>query len=212
MTERDTEQLRGPADIARGARALAQIDPVLGAVIAAHEPLPERLRPDGFGALVYCIAGQQISVASARAAMSRLNEAGLLDDARVRKGGEEALRAAGMTRQKARYIHAIAAERVDYAALRQMPDAAVLERLCALPGVGPWTAQIYAMFSLGRADVFAPGDLALQEAVRRIYGLDARPNVPELAAFAQRWAPWRAVAARALWAYYGQVKSREGVA
>ena len=81
-----------------------------------------------------------------------------------------------------------------------------------MSGIGPWTAEIYAMFSLGRADVFAPGDLALQEGARVLYGLEARPKDKALREMAQAWSPWRSVAARTLWAYYHVVKSREGIA
>ncbi len=80
-----------------------------------------------------------------------------------------------------------------------------------MPGIGAWTAEIYAMFSLGRADVFAPGDLALQEAARQLYGLDARPTEARLRAMAENWSPWRSVAARLLFAYYRVIRQREGV-
>ena len=80
-----------------------------------------------------------------------------------------------------------------------------------MPGIGRWTAEIYAMFSLGRADVFAPGDLALQEAVRMLFGFDSRPSERALRELAQDWSPWRAVAARLLWAYFRVAKDREGI-
>ena len=83
--------------------------------------------------------------------------------------------------------------------------------LTAVPGIGVWTAEIYAMFSLGHADVFAPGDLALQEGARLVLDLPERPRERELRALAAGWSPWRAVAARLLWAYYARAKSREGV-
>ena len=83
--------------------------------------------------------------------------------------------------------------------------------LTRIKGIGVWTAEIYAMFSLGRADVFAPGDLALQEAAARLFELPARPRERELRAMAEAWSPWRAVAARLLWAYYRVGTGREGV-
>ena len=89
-------------------------------------------------------------------------------------------------------------------------DAAIAA-LVALPGVGTWTAEIYLKFALGRADVLAAGDLALQEAARMMYGLEARPGPAALRAMSQPWRPWRAVAARGLWAYYRQAKGREGI-
>jgi DNA-3-methyladenine glycosylase II len=87
----------------------------------------------------------------------------------------------------------------------------VIKTLVAVQGIGAWTAEIYAMFSLGRADVFASGDLALQEAARVLYGLETRPKEREMRAMAAQWAPWRAVAARLLWAYYKDIKDREGI-
>jgi DNA-3-methyladenine glycosylase II len=92
-----------------------------------------------------------------------------------------------------------------------LADDEVIATLVALPGVGVWTAEIYLKFALGRADAFAAGDLALQEAARLMYDLPARPGPAELRRLAAPWAPWRAVAARGLWAYYRLAKSREGV-
>jgi DNA-3-methyladenine glycosylase II len=87
----------------------------------------------------------------------------------------------------------------------------VVRRLVAVKGIGVWTAEIYAMFSLGRADVFAPGDLALQDAARRLFALEERPKERPLRALAEAWSPWRAVAARLLWAYYRVEARRDGV-
>jgi DNA-3-methyladenine glycosylase II len=92
-----------------------------------------------------------------------------------------------------------------------MPDVEVVAELTRIKGIGVWTAEIYAMFSLGRADVFAPGDLALQEAAARLFDLDGRPKEKALRVMAEAWSPWRAVAARLLWAYYRVDKGREGV-
>ena len=105
----------------------------------------------------------------------------------------------------------IAAAAPDWAALRTLPDEDVTQTLVALPGIGRWTAEIYLKFALGRADAFAAGDLALQEAARMMFDLPARPTPAALIAMAEPWRPWRSVAARALWAYYGTAKGREGV-
>jgi DNA-3-methyladenine glycosylase II len=110
-----------------------------------------------------------------------------------------------------RYARALAQAGLDYAALRSAPDEAVIATLVVLPGIGRWTAEIYAMFSLGRADVFAPGDLALQESARLLFGLDGRPSEKDLRRRAEDWSPWRGVAARLLWAYYHVAKEREGI-
>jgi len=121
------------------------------------------------------------------------------------------LRALGLSRQKAGYAKALAEGRLDFAALRRQRATTVVRELTAIKGIGTWTAEIYAMFSLGRADVFAAGDLALQESTKVLFGLDARPKDKELRQIAEAWAPWRAVAARLLWAYYRVIKDREGI-
>lgn len=174
-------------------------------------PLPLRLKPDGFAQLLSAIVSQQVSVASANAIWGRLRDAGMTDPATVAATSPDDLRALGLSRQKARYAHALAAAGIDYDALRDAPTDAVTKTLTAVPGIGIWTAEIYAMFSLGRADVFAPGDLALQEAAKLIFDLPERPKERALRDMAQDWSPWRSVAARIMWAYYGQSKQREGI-
>jgi DNA-3-methyladenine glycosylase II len=203
--------IRTPADLQAGATWLAAREPRFAPVLQATGPLPLRLRSPGFGALVDIIISQQVSVASATAIRARLDAAGLLNATAVRAVDEVALCAAGLSRPKARYVRALAEADVDYHALRRMPNAQAEVTLCALKGIGPWTAQIYVMFALGRADGFAPGDLALQEAARAVFGLDARPSAEELAQMAQHWSPWRSVAARALFAYYRLLKNKEGL-
>lgn len=203
--------ISGDACLAEGAAWLAGCEPRFAAALDLTGPLPLRLRPGGFGALLDAIVSQQVSTASARAISVRLRAAGIEDEEGVTAAGAARLRACGLSRQKARYALALAAAGVDWEGLRRRPDAEVIGTLVAVPGVGRWTAEIYAMLSLGRADVFAPGDLALQEAARHLFGLPDRPSEKELRAMAKAWSPWRAVAARALWAYYRVVKSREGV-
>ena len=199
------------ADVAEGAAWLAQADPRFAQALAQTGPLPLRLRPDGFAALLHAIVSQQVSVASATAIWARMEEAGLDAPAGVVGAGEDGLRAAGLSRQKIRYALALADAGIDYPNLRRLSDADVLNTLTAVPGIGVWTAQIYAMFCLGRADVFAPGDLALQEAARGLFELSERPKPAALAAMAENWSPWRAVAARLLFTYYRHLKQREGI-
>lgn len=197
--------------VAEGAAWLAAADPRFAAALASTGPLPLRLKADGFETLLSAIVSQQVSVASANAIWARLEGAGMTDPATVAAAADEDLRALGLSRQKARYAKALAAAGLDYGALRDMPDAQVIGVLTALPGIGIWTAEIYAMFSLGRADVFAPGDLALQEAARVLFDLPERPRERTFRAMAEQWSPWRSVAARLLWAYYRVIKSREGI-
>lgn len=203
--------IEGDADVAEGAAWLAARHAAFARAQDLTGPLPLRRHADGFRALLDAIVGQQVSTASANAIWARLEAAGLTDEAAVAAADDAALRAAGLSRQKVRYAQALATARLDYAALRMAPDAEVVAALVALPGIGRWTAEIYAMFALGRADVFAPGDLALQEAARDLFDLAARPTEKALRAMAEDWSPWRAVAARQLWAYYRVMKRREGI-
>ncbi len=203
--------IHSPACVAEGADWLAAQDARFAQALVLTGPLPLRRSEDGFGALLSSIVSQQVSVASANAIWARMAAAGLTQAEVMAAASDEDLRAAGLSRQKARYGRALAQSGIDYAALRVMPTDKVIATLVEVPGIGPWTAEIYAMFALGRADVFAPADLALQEAARLLFGLEARPSEKVLRAMAQDWAPWRAVAARLLWAYYRVAKEREGI-
>lgn len=199
------------ACVAEGAAWLAARDGRFAAALEMTGPLPLRRREDGFRALLSAIVSQQVSVASANAIWAGLEAAGFCDPGAMAGASEEALRAVGLSRQKARYGQALARAGIDFGALRGAPDEEVVAVLTLVPGIGRWTAEIYAMFALGRADVFAPADLALQEAARMLFALEARPSEKALRAMAEAWSPWRAVAARLLWAYYRVAKDREGI-
>ncbi|MEO9682658.1 MAG: DNA-3-methyladenine glycosylase 2 family protein [Tateyamaria sp.] len=199
------------ADVAKGAAWLAAHDPALARALDIAGPLPLRRRPDGFAAVLNAIMGQQVSVASASAIWARLEAGGMTQPDAVVAAGEDGLRAAGLSRQKITYALALAEAGIDYDALRSAPDAEVIATLTAVKGIGVWTAEIYAMFALGRADVFAPGDLALQEAAKLIFDLPERPKEKQLRQMAQDWSPWRAVAARLFFTYYRVAKGRDGV-
>ncbi len=199
------------ACVAEGADWLAKREPRFAKALALTGPLPLRRREDGFAALLSAIVSQQISVAAANGVWAKMEAAGAVTMEGVAAMDEAALRACGLSRQKADYARAIATSGLDFDALRGLPNDAALARLVAIRGVGVWTAEIYLMFSLGRADVFAAGDLALQEAARALFDLPERPKDREIRAMAEDWSPWRAVAARLLWAYYRVAKQREGV-
>ncbi|MEL6519148.1 MAG: DNA-3-methyladenine glycosylase 2 family protein [Pseudomonadota bacterium] len=203
--------IEGPACVAEGAAHLAQSDPRFARALELTGPLPLRLRPDGFAALLDAIVSQQVSVAAADAIWGRLKAAGLTGPRKITLASDDDLRACGLSRQKIRYARELARARIRYKDLRTAPTDEVIATLVEVPGIGTWTAEIYAMFSLGRADVFAPGDLALQEAARILFELEARPNERSLRVISEDWSPWRGVAARLLWAYYRVAKEREGI-
>ncbi|MHA6344160.1 DNA-3-methyladenine glycosylase family protein [Roseivivax sp. CAU 1761] len=204
--------IRGEACVAEGAAWLAAAEPRFAHALELTGPLPLRRSPDGFDQLLSAIVSQQVSVASARAIRARLDAAGMTSETALRAAEIEDLRALGLSRQKASYAKALAEAGIDFDALRRAPTETVVTTLTRVKGIGVWTAEIYAMFSLGRADVFAPGDLALQEAARLLFALPERPRERALRQMAEAWSPWRAVAARALWAYYHVAKQREGIA
>ncbi|GAA6175128.1 DNA-3-methyladenine glycosylase family protein [Sulfitobacter pacificus] len=203
--------IRTDLDVAEGAAWLAQQDARFAQALAQTGPLPLRLKPDGFNGLLEIIISQQVSVASANAIRARMLAAGLNTEAAVLDAGEEGLRGAGLSRPKIRYALILAAADLDYAGLHALADRDVMERLTAITGIGPWSAEIYAMFCMGRADIFPAGDLALQVAAQGLFDLPARPGAEELARMAEVWTPWRSVAARALFAYYRILKNREGL-
>ena len=200
-----------PDCVAEGAAWLANHEPRFAHALALTGPLPLRRKPDGFAELLSAIVSQQVSVASAAAIWGRMQDAGLTTPQAIVAATDDDLRGAGLSRQKMRYARALSEEGIDFKSLRDAPDAEIMKTLTKVSGIGIWTAEIYAMFSLGRADVFAPGDLALQEAARILFDLPERPKERALRQMAEDWSPWRSVAARALWAYYRVAKDREGI-
>jgi DNA-3-methyladenine glycosylase II len=160
-----------------------------------------------FGALARTILGQQVSVGAARSMRARLEarfggrlptpEEVIADDP------DELRAAAGLSRAKERFIRElaqlVASGEVDLDELTELDDDNVLTRLCAIKGIGPWTAHVFLMFQLRRPDVLAPGDLAIRRAVKIAYGLEAPPTPDELVAMAEPWRPYRSTASRLLW-------------
>ncbi len=206
------------AVLRRGLDALAEADPVIARMRATAGTPPLRKRDPGFRGLAAIIVSQQLSTASADAIRRRL-ESRFPDLAPehlvgARATTDEDLRACGLSAPKIRTLRAaaeaVASGAVPLDATAAMPADEARARLVTIKGVGPWTADIYLLFCLGHADAFPAGDLALQEAARIAYGLPARPGPTELTALAEVWRPWRGVAAKLLWAYYGIVKGRGG--
>jgi DNA-3-methyladenine glycosylase II len=177
-------------------------------------PLPWRTRRPGFPGLLRTICGQQISNAAAGAIWGRLSAIpGALDPAGLLALDDATLCGiAGLSRPKAAHARALAAAitegalRID--ALDAMPDAEAIAHLCAVRGLGPWTAEVHLLFAHQRPDVFPSGDVALAAALAHLRGLEARPKPRELAQLALAWQPWRSLAARLLWHYWRHVTGR----
>ena len=191
--------------------ALAKLEPKFKQIIKTIEEIPLRRTSEGFDRLLSTIVSQQLSVAAADAIWNKIELAGLNKIQKIRKVSDQELRDVGLSKQKIKYVRSLANANINYRSLKTMPTLQVVNELTQVSGIGNWTAEIYAMFSLGRADVFAPGDLALQEATRSLFNLQERPNEKELRSMAKDWSPWQAVAARLLWSYYNHQKKREGI-
>jgi DNA-3-methyladenine glycosylase II len=200
------------ASLQLAVEALAARDPDLAGIVARHGSPPLWAREPGFETLVQIILEQQVSLGSALAAVGRLRSALGIDASvpltphAVLELGEEAMRAAGLTRQKAAYLAGLASDltsgRLDLAAVGAASDEDARTTLTTVAGIGRWTADIYLLMALGQPDVWPDGDLALAAAMRRAKGLAALPSREEQRAIAVAWQPWRAVAARILWHAY----------
>ena len=197
--------------ISEGLVALGKMEPKFKIAIKTIEEIPLRRTSEGFDRLLSNIVSQQLSVAAADAIWNKIELAGLNKIQKIRKVSDQELRDVGLSKQKIKYVRSLANANINYRSLRTMPTSQVVNELTQVSGIGNWTAEIYAMFSLGRADVFAPGDLALQEATRILFNLPERPSEKDLRSMAKDWSPWQAVAARLLWSYYNQQKKREGI-
>lgn len=204
------------ADVERGTLWLAQHDPVMRKIHATCGVPPMRWREHGFAGLVTTITGQQLSVASANAIRKRMDEklSGITPD-HLLAVSDEVLRECGLSGPKIRTLRALSEAVVTGAlpfdTLGDMPVEEAHAALVKIHGIGPWTAEVYMMFCLGVQDIFAPADLALQEGAKLAMDLEKRPTTREIAVMAEAWKPWRAVAARLLWAYYAHAKKRQGV-
>ena len=192
---------------ARTVAELTAADPHLAALIATHGTPALWLRPTGLASLVLFILEQQVSLASAAAAYRKvLDRIGTMTPASLLASTPEQLREDGVSRQKDRYLRALASAvesgTLDLDHLEALPDEDVRAALTALPGIGRWTADVYLLACLGRPDLWPVGDRALQVAAAEALGLDAVPDQATLEQLGERWRPHRSTAARLLWHGY----------
>jgi DNA-3-methyladenine glycosylase II len=198
-----------------GVNAITARDPVMARLIMEGAKPVLRKRDPGFEGLLSIVVGQQLSVASARSIWSRVKERFPdLSPACILAASDEDLRGVALSGPKIRTLRAAATAvqtgTLALDTLAERPADEAHAALTAVKGIGSWTADIYLLFCLGHPDAFPAGDLAVQEAARLAYGFEARPKEQALIDLAERWRPWRGVAAKVLWAYYRIAKGREG--
>ena len=193
--------------LARAARELAARDELLAAIHANHGDPPLWRRATGFSTLVHIILEQQVSLKSAKAMLGRL-EASIqpFTPERFIELGDECLRGLGVTRQKSAYLlhlsNSITSGELSFTKLARMSDEDARVVLTRIKGIGLWSADVYLLMAMRRADIWPAGDLALAVAMKELKDLPHRPGPIELEKLAEQWRPHRAVAARMLWQYY----------
>ncbi|MBG6157457.1 DNA-3-methyladenine glycosylase II [Labrenzia sp. EL_159] len=197
-------------DVQAGLRELIANDPRLKPIAGKAGELPLRRRAANFAGLAQIITAQQVSVASATAIFQRVQALVTpLTAEALASFSDEDLAGAGLSRPKVRTLRAVGAaceNGLDLARLTESPADEAHAQLCAIKGIGRWSADIFLLFCAGHPDIFPSGDLALQIAVRDAFDLDEKPTPKELDDIALRWAPNRAIAARLFWAWYRVLK------
>lgn len=187
---------------------LPRTDPVMAALIRRYGPCTlGRKRRQPFHVLCSSIIGQQLSTKAADTIQARVAKA--LDAGRAFRPSdfldarEDTLRTCGLSRAKAKWLRALAETvdngQLDFAALRRMDDATALATLDALPGIGPWTAEMFLIFALGHLDIFSMGDVGLRRGINQLYNKGRPLNDARTRKLTERWAPYRSVASWYLW-------------
>ena len=205
-------------DYARARRLLARRDPVMRDLMRAHGPcgLAAAQHADPFRALVRAIIGQQLSTKAAATINARVNA--LFTDGHPTPDGftaltDEQLRACGLSGQKLRYVRDLCGRVADGSLpihhLHHLPDAAVIDMLTTVKGIGRWTAEMFLIFRLHRPDVLPVGDLGIVKAVQRAYGLRKMPSPDRLTKIGEAWRPYRSIACWYLWASLDNTPAQE---
>jgi DNA-3-methyladenine glycosylase II len=185
---------------------LKKSDPVIAGIIQRVGPCAIQYREPSFETLVRSIVYQQLSGRVASVIFGRLHAAAgeeTLTPAGIMKLRPEKMRKLGLSGQKTLYIRELAKHTkrgsIDFSNLRAVDDAAVIEHLTRVKGIGVWTAQMFLMFALRREDVLPVADLGIRSAMKKAYGLDDLPKPPEMERIAAAWKPYTSIACWYLW-------------
>jgi DNA-3-methyladenine glycosylase II len=211
-----TIHLETQSDLEEAVHALVKRDPRLRPVLEVAGMPALRRREPGFTGLAHIVCGQQLSTASAAAIWGRLSAAfDPFDHEAVRRARTDRLGRLGLSAAKIKTLKHLAreitAQRLNIDVLAEEDADAAHHTLISLPGIGPWTADVYLLFCLGHGDAWPAGDLAVQEGIRIGLGLKARPTEKQMTPLAEPWRPLRGAAAHLWWSYYRAMKKREGV-
>jgi DNA-3-methyladenine glycosylase II len=211
-----TVHLETQSDLEEAVQTLVKRDTRLKPVLDVAGMPALRRREPGFAGLAQIVCGQQLSTASAAAIWGRLSAAfDPFDHEAVRRARADRLGRLGLSAAKIKTLKHLAreiiAERLNLDVLAEEDADVAHHTLVSLPGIGPWTADVYLLFCLGHGDAWPAGDLAVQEGVKIGLGLQARPTEKQMAPLAEPWRPLRGAAAHLWWSYYRAVKKREGV-
>ncbi len=198
-------------NLASACQMLAEKDSDLSFIYENYGTPPLWKRDEGFSTLVHIILEQQVSLASALSAFNKLQEKiGEITPENVLKLSDEELKDAYFSRQKTVYVRelakAVLSGNLNLQNLRNLSDEDVKTELIKIKGIGTWTAGIYLLMAMSRADVMPKGDLALHIAWQKLAKSELRPNSDEFQTIAEKWKPLRSVAARLLWHFYLQKK------
>ena len=211
MKNKPIRTLETPTKLHSDIKELITIEPRFEKVYQ-QVGLPDLKRnPGGFEQLMRAMVGQQLSVAAATSIWNKLEAASLTSPDAIMHAEDETLRQQGLSRQKIRYLRSLVEHNIDFEALQHLPDTEVIKNLTAVTGIGNWTAEMYLLFSLGRADVLAVDDLAIKVGAMDLLQLEARPTPKQLKLLTEDWSPYRSAASLLLLSYYGWLKDRDAV-
>ncbi len=191
--------------------ALIEIEPRFAPIYKQVGTPSLRRNEGGFEPLIRAMVGQQLSVAAAASIWQKLADSGLTSALAISKANDEDLKTQGLSRQKIRYVRSLVEHDIDYSALTTMGDEEVIDTLTAVVGIGRWTAEMYLLFSLGRADVLAVDDLAIRVGAMPILELEERPTPKQLKLATQPWSPYRSAASLLIWAHYGWMRNKHAM-
>ena len=202
-----------PEILEYAAGELATVEPAFAQILTRFGPPPLWDRPPDFTTLVRIILEQQVSLASARAAFNNLQgNLGIVTPEGLLALDDPSLKSIGFSRQKIRYTRALAQAVIENTLkierLEGQADITVKNELMAITGIGHWTSDIYLLMALRRPDVWPHGDRALAVAYKEVFDAAVVPDYDTLRHTAQKWAPWRSVAARFLWHHYLSTKRK----